>query len=128
MSYQRVIPRDLFNEAKLLKCLGQLALYIHDYRPSGLQLIHFAEDEGFRIEQDPNDGALYCANMELVCAGSVINLRSPYNCKDAYPLRFADSGAEEEGRVFNEDGTLSNEFRNLTALLESAPEKKETPH
>ena len=22
MSYERVIPRDLFNEAKLLKCLG----------------------------------------------------------------------------------------------------------
>lgn len=28
--YQRVIPRDLFNEAKLLKCLGRLSLFIHD--------------------------------------------------------------------------------------------------
>lgn len=29
-SYRRVLPRDLFNEAKLLKCLGQLSLMIHD--------------------------------------------------------------------------------------------------
>ena len=28
--YERVIPRDLFNEAKLLKCVGLLVLKIHD--------------------------------------------------------------------------------------------------
>lgn len=29
-NYQRVIPRDLFNEAKLGKCMGRLILRIHD--------------------------------------------------------------------------------------------------
>lgn len=117
MSYQRVIPRDLFNEAKLLKCLGALALHIHDYRPAGVTLNHFAEDEGFRIEQNPDSGALYCSNLELTAHGTVIGLSTPYNCKDAYPLNFADDSAEEDGRVFNEDGSLSNEFRNLIASL-----------
>jgi hypothetical protein len=30
IEYNRVIPRDLFNESKLLKCFGQLALLMHD--------------------------------------------------------------------------------------------------
>lgn len=118
MSYYRVIPRDLFNEAKLLKCLGQLALVIHDRVkvPRGLSLHHFAEDEGFRIEQDENSGALYCTNLECSsCAGDV-SLSLPYNSKDAYPLRFVRD-EETEGRVFNEDGTLSDEFR---AAMEGA--------
>ena len=41
MSYARVIPRDLFNEANLLKCLGKVALILMD-RPSDAE---FDEDE-----------------------------------------------------------------------------------
>ncbi len=112
MSYQRVIPRDLFNEAKLLKCLGQLSLIIHDgvKVPRGLALNHFAEDEGFCIEQCPDSGALYCRNLEFICDGWEFSLSAPHNSKDAYPLRFVRD-EENEGRVFNEDGTLSDEFR-----------------
>ena len=54
MTYRRVLPRDLFNEAKLLKCLGQLALIIHDGQDSagqtvqGLLFMHVDEmDLGF---------------------------------------------------------------------------------
>ena len=32
INYQRVIPRDLFNESKLLQQLGFVCLAIHDYR------------------------------------------------------------------------------------------------
>lgn len=32
MSYFRVIPRDLFNEASLLKCYGRLAILLDDMR------------------------------------------------------------------------------------------------
>lgn len=118
MSYQRVIPRDLFNEAKLLKCLGQLALIIHDgvKVPRGLALNHFAEDEGFRIEQNPDSGALYCSNMELTFAGQRIGLSAPYNSKDAYPLRFVVDD-DTEGRVFDESGALSDEFRSVMEVL-----------
>lgn len=117
MSYQRVIPRDLFNEAKLLKCLGQLALMAHDYPALGLKMQHFAEDEGFRIEQNPDSGALYCSNMELFVSGQEIHLSTRYNCKDAYPLNFIDDTAEESGRVFSETGDFTPEFSNLIASL-----------
>lgn len=113
MSYQRVIPRDLFNEAKLLKCLGQLALFIHDgvKVPRGLAFEEQDNTEGgFQIEQNPNSGALYCCTLELFFRGKLIELSAPYNSKDAYPLRFVWDD-ENEGRVFNEDGSISDDFR-----------------
>lgn len=118
MSYTRVIPRDLFNESKLLKCLGQLALLIHDGVgiPNGLKLeySHFENDdgrleEGFRIEQDESDGALYCSNLELFCDGRLIGLRCPYNSKDPYPLIWTSD--EDEGMVFCHDGSLTKGFK-----------------
>ncbi len=33
--YARVIPRDLFNEANLLKCFGNLYLRLEVFEPSG---------------------------------------------------------------------------------------------
>lgn len=114
MSYMRVIPRDLFNEAKLLKCLGQLALIIHDGVgvPRGLALTHDdAEAAGFQIEQDQGTGALYCVNLELTLKGQLIALHSPYNSKAAYPLQFILD--DNEGAVFADDGTLSDEFRQM---------------
>lgn len=118
MSYQRVIPRDLFNEAKLLKCLGQLALLIHDgvRIPRGLTLEHETPEDGFQIEQNQDSGALYCCNLECFCDGRLIGLSTPYNSKDAFPLRFV-RGDDDEGRVFNEDGSLSDEFRELLAKV-----------
>jgi hypothetical protein len=113
VSYLRVIPRDLFNESKLLKCLGQLALIIHDGVgvPRGLSLDHNTdEQEGFEIEQDENTGALYCSNLELTYWGRLIGLRCPYNCKDAYPLQYILDD-DNDGRVFSESGVLTSEFR-----------------
>jgi hypothetical protein len=115
MSYHRIIPRDLFNEAKLLKCLGQLSLYILDYAPRGLALDHENPEDGFRIEQNEDSGALYCSNLECLCAGRLIGLQSAYNSKDAYPLNFILD--DEDGRVFDEDGKLSKEFKALVKSL-----------
>ncbi len=116
MSYLRVIPRDLFNEAKLLKCLGQLALVIHDgvRVPRGLSLEHETPEEGFQIEQDDSSGELYCSNLSLFCRGRLIGLRASYNDKGAYPLRFT-MWEGDEGNVFNPDGSLSDEFHALCA-------------
>ncbi len=121
MSYLRVIPRDLFNEAKLLKCLGQLALIIHDgvRVPRGLSLDHENEEDGFRIDQDSNTGALYCENLTCYCSGRMIGLRSPYNSKDAFPLQF-NVGDEIDGRVFDESGALSDDFRSALSEVEGA--------
>ncbi len=109
MSYTRVIPRDLFNEAKLLKCLGQLALLIHDNNRFGVALEHDEEpDRGFVIEQDRSSGALLCSNLSCYCNGRLIGLRSPYNSKEPYPLTFILE--DNEGQVFNPDGTFHVEF------------------
>lgn len=115
MSYTRTIPRDLFNEAKLLKCLGQLALLICDELgvPRGLSLDHdAAAHAGFVIEQDQSDGSLYCLNMELNYRHRLIGLRSPLNSRDPWPLQFILG--DETGDVFDCHGKLSGEF---TALL-----------
>lgn len=48
--YGRVIPRDLFNEAKLLKCMGQLCLRIHnnDNLPAKMSADH--DGSPFKID------------------------------------------------------------------------------
>jgi hypothetical protein len=116
MSYLRVIPRDLFNEAKLLKCLGQLSLFIHDRPRLGLTLTHEAEELGFCISQNEASGALYCENLELTFRGRLIGLSTPYNSKDAYPLNFV-LGDEQDGRVFDENGEFSEDFKSALATL-----------
>ena len=128
MTYQRVIPRDLFNEAKLLKCLGQLSLFILDgidhsrwSVPEHLRLTHYTDvTEGFLIEQDESDGSLSCSNVRLTMYIQEIRLSSPYNCKDAYPLQFAFHAGDEwiEGDVFNDDGNFSGEFQELISSIE----------
>lgn len=107
MSYRRVLPRDLFNEAKLLKCLGQLALIAHNgvKWPLGVT----AAERGFRIEQDENDGGLYVANLRVYAGRRRLTLRSNYNSKAPYPLSFHDDRFGT-GPVFNDDGTLAPEF------------------
>jgi len=119
MSYNRVIPRDLFNEAKLLKCLGQLALIIHDEVrvPRGLSFDHEEPQDGFKVDQSPSSGALYCENLNLFYRGRVIDLITPYNSKDSYPLQFA-CGEQTEGSVFDETGALSDEFLDALKTLD----------
>lgn len=120
MSYFRIIPRDLFNESKLLKCLGQLSLIIHDGVgvPAALTLNHTAEEEGFYINQDQSSGALYCANLELSYFEREIGLSIPYNSKDAYPLSYSIDN--EAGRVLTDDGKLSSDFMGTLKALQRA--------
>lgn len=115
--FKRVIPRDLFNEAKLLKCLGQLALVLHDGKdavgrslPPGWK-IEFIEPEyadGFRVVQNPADGGLSCAAVRALFRGRPVRLWTVYNCRDPYPLCFDVAGEKEwtDGRVFNDNGHL----------------------
>jgi hypothetical protein len=111
MSYDRVIPRDLFNEAKLLKCLGQLALLLHDgvdvHWP--LVLTHEHPAVGFNTEQDSASGDLFCSNLTLTLQGRKIPLVLPYNSRDVYPLLCNDE-EDVQRCVFDEEGHLSAEF------------------
>ena len=118
--YQRVIPRDLFNEAKFLKCLGRIALLIHDGRdqhnnstPQSLR-IDF-DNQAFQIEQDAGSGALFCRNLVVFAGEHKVEIVHPYNSKENYPVIF--EGDEDEGDVFNDDGSFTQEFINYVGKL-----------
>jgi hypothetical protein len=112
--YNRVIPRDLFNESKLLKCLGQLALLLHNGVPWPLRIEY--EDDGFVIDQNPATGGFYCRTLTLYCNIKPIWLESSLNSKDAYPLEFDEATL---GRVFDDDGQFSAEFKEFLDNLQT---------
>jgi hypothetical protein len=130
MTYIRVLPRDLFNEAKLLKCLGQLSLILHDGIGVrwAIRTEHEDSRNGFFIYKTPRDG-IFCANLHyFLCKGpplrqdeegedreaiAEIEVYSPANSRDNYPLRFVHDGTigdGDESEVFTEEGKLSDEF------------------
>ena len=113
MSYERVIPRDLFNESKLLKCLGRLCLLIHDER-CNLRFDHNTDDyPGFRIEQHDYDGSFYCDNLRFYDHfGHRLRLSSCLNSKEPYPL-LCTTEDDEEIEVFHDDGELTDEFTQI---------------
>lgn len=99
MSFTRVIPRDLFNEAKLLKCIGQLVLHVHEGQVSGLSFEH--DGDPFQIEQCEADGSLYVTNVRFAGDnGQEVNVGTVYNSKEPYPLYTAEDGIP----VFTDDG------------------------
>jgi len=111
MSYQRVIPRDLFNEAKLLKCMGQLSLLIHDGLKWPLRVDFDGGQHGIRflIEQNLASGGLEFANVYVMLGDREILMETGLNAKDNYPL-YATTWEGDEVMVFNDDGTLHADF------------------
>lgn len=112
MTHERVIPRDLFNDAKLLKCLGQLALIIfngkdsHNHCPPALEIEH--DGQPFNIIQDPVDGGLMVGNVTVTINGRPIKMTTNYNSRQDWPL-YADDSVE----VLKESGRLTQEFLEL---------------
>ena len=113
--YARVIPRDLFNEASLLKCLGKLALEL-DRRRTAAEL---DEDElkadPFDIRQDQSDGSISVMNLPFKVRGVPFRLSRPLNSREPWPLWCESPFAcdEEEVEVFTAEGELSPAFLQL---------------
>lgn len=115
MTYLRVIPRDLFNEADLLKCLGRLWILLDGLPPghhAGFGRCDLDYDGApFHIEQDPADGSISVENLLFRINGNRWRLRRPLNSRAPWPL-YADRH-DEEVSVFTESGELTAEFRVL---------------
>lgn len=108
MSYRRVIPRDLFNEANLLKCYGQLALLLHERPVDGVQLLH--DGGAFEPLQRPHDGGLTLwPSVRLLVHGQEVGLHRPLNSREPWPFYATDHNDEEEA-VFTDDGQFTPEF------------------
>lgn len=111
MTYTRVIPRDFFNESKLLKCFGQLALkQLDSLLPEGIVLV-IDEDGGPFDIQLSECGYLYIANYRTTLNGEGVLFYTTYNSKGAYPFHVIIGN--DEYAVFNEDGTFTDEFKGL---------------
>lgn len=107
MSYVRVIPRDLFNEANLLKCFGQIYINLESLNLPKVRLEH--DGKAFRVAQDASSGALYLGNVTLVVGESYCQLHRPLNSREAWPLMLT-TAEEEEISVFDVEGNFSPEM------------------
>lgn len=107
MSYKRVLPRDAYNEAKLLKCIGRLVLNLEATDFVGAYWSHGNPEEGFCIEQTV-DGDIWVSNFYFSVDNEEVELYHPLNSKEAYPLQFCFQG--HYGPVFEDDGTFSKDF------------------
>jgi hypothetical protein len=117
MSYIRVLPRDLFNEANLLKCLGQLWLLIEgDDRAKFL----VEAVEAFDIEQDENDGSLSVVNLPFALRARLVHLSRPLNSRQPWPLYLSipEDPDFDPIAVFNDVGDLSEDM--LRAMGETS--------
>lgn len=113
VNYNRVFPRDLFNEAKLLKCIGRLALLILDFRtPCEIEM---KEPEGPIIIGLRDDGFLQAVNVEIEVKGNVYDFVTNYNSKSQYPLFVEHRNTQYP--VFDEDGEFDKEFVAFTKLI-----------
>lgn len=109
MSYKRVIPRDLFNEANFLKCLGQLALIIHDKDGKIFNIPFSIEYDGGPFELDQNEsGDLICNNFKFFMDKEEIKLSRPLNSRDTWPL--VGFYRNSYYYIFNDKGELGPNF------------------
>lgn len=110
LNYTRVIPRDFFNEAKLLKCMGLLSLKILDRMlPDGIEIE--VEENGAPFQINLSDaGDLIVTNYKIIINGDDGIFYTIYNSKENYPFFCYCANDNNDVRVFNEAGVFTEEF------------------
>jgi hypothetical protein len=111
MAFIRVLPRDAFNDANLLKCIGQLTLLIEDGAACVEGLTYTYDGEPFDIQQDESDGSTYVANMTFQVNGKSVHMRRPMNSRDPWPLLMITD--LDVYYVFNDKGETMPSFKSL---------------
>lgn len=115
MTYQRVIPRDLFNEAKLLKCLGKLVVLSERYPQLQTGFVEAGDYSHFVVVQNPDSGDLSVANVVVFMNEKPVELFTPLNARDSWPLYVQYDDSNEPELVFRDDdtGEFSDVFKEL---------------
>ena len=107
INYQRVIPRDLFNESKLLQQLGFVCLAIHDCRLTRITL----EDSGEAFDIQLSDsGKLSVSNLTFWQGDEDVELWMTVNSREKNPLFFLDPYTGDESYVFDDKGDFTSRF------------------
>lgn len=116
-NYERVLPRDLFNEASLIKCVGRLWILLDEKSGHDARI----EEESvpmFDIVQDDASGSISIANLTFTIAGVRHQLVRPLNSRNTWPLwveREEDPDFEAV-EVFDEQGGLSDDMLALIGM------------
>lgn len=110
MAYQRVLPRDLFNEANLLNCLGKLIIMSGETPdlPFELEVREMKEGQPFLIEQD-QAGNICATNVRVYINSVKLELVVCSNNRRKFPLELVLEDMSSV-YVFGEDGTFDSEF------------------
>lgn len=113
MAYERVIPRDLFNESSLLKCYGRVYLELEGHPTSKFQAESVAS---FDVVQRSSDGFLFVENLPLHVGELQYRLVRPLNARGAWPLYAELIGDPDFDavEVFNAAGDFTPEMNVLT--------------
>ena len=105
-TFVRVLPRDLFNDSKILKCIGQLCLHIEDCKePYGIGYEY--NELPFSIHQT-FCGHLFIANIIFKVRNKPLLFKTVYNNKRPYPLLCEYNNIEYT--VFTDKGEYEKEF------------------
>jgi hypothetical protein len=109
MSYTRVIPRDFYNESKLLKCMGHLDVMAKSSKcPSGIEIIIEENGEPFNIHKDESSGNIYISNYMCYVNQKLVRFETNLNSKSNYPLSCMFEYTPY--MVFDEQGDFDSEF------------------
>ena len=113
-NYQRIIPRDFYNESKLLKCIGLLSLNILDNStPCKIEIEE--SGEAFNVVL-LDDGYLTIINYPIKVKDLEILFKTTYNSKANYPL-YAELNYVNYC-VFDESGKFDSEFLELINIID----------
>ena len=107
-NYIRVLPRDLFNEASLLKCYGRLWILLDETADHGARF-ETSDVDVFDIAQDASSGAITVRNVTFTVRDIERRLTRPLNSRRAWPL-YVESD-DDDIAVFDDAGNLSDEMR-----------------
>lgn len=113
IKYERVIPRDLFNESKLLKCIGRIALLILD-NATPVKMDMEESGKPFKVGL-LDDGYLVITNYEITIKGTPYTFKCQYNSKSNYNLFVEHEYCEY--LVFDESGNFDIEFLEFITTL-----------
>jgi len=112
-NYIRVLPRDLFNEAGLLKCLGRLWIILDETHGHAAKF-ETEDCDSFDIVQDEGSGQIYARNVLFTVKGESVLLTRPLNARGAWPL-YAET-EEDCVTIFDEAGNLHAEMKTFIGL------------
>jgi hypothetical protein len=120
-------PRDFFNYATLMRCLGKLSVAILDEMTNDMRLTEELDtDNPFQVEFDQHSNVLSVKNHSVYWhkGGEKVRLDLwvPYNSMEQYPL-YTMIG-DEELEVLDEDGKFALKLSDFATIVTVSPQEK----